>query len=174
MTTPVPTLDTMLLLYGDGPRDLEAAIAGVTESELDEAPAEGSWSIRQIIHHIVDGDDIWKIALKVALGNCQRVFSFQWYWDIPQVEWAQKWDYNRREIEPSLELFRANRKHMVQLLSHRPDAWDQTIPFQWPDEEACLLAISSIIQMQVNHVEGHINDICAIREALRERQQRSS
>jgi len=165
MTEQIHTSNTFLDLYAKGPEDLESAIAGLTETGLDAALTGESWSIRQIIHHIVDGDDIWKMCIKAALVPPQRVFSFQWYWDIPQVEWAQKWDYAGRSVEPSLALFRANRQHIVQLLSQRPDAWEQTIPFQWPEGEACSLAISTIIQMQTNHVVGHINDIVEIRKA---------
>lgn len=30
---------------------------------LDAMPSGGGWTIRQIVHHIVDGDDIWKLCI---------------------------------------------------------------------------------------------------------------
>jgi len=41
------------------------------------------------VHHLADGDDIWTICIKAALGNSEGLFSLQWYWDKPQTEWAE-------------------------------------------------------------------------------------
>jgi uncharacterized damage-inducible protein DinB len=46
--------------YADGPKQLEAAIAGLPEVNLDIAERDGTWTIRQILHHIADGDDLWR------------------------------------------------------------------------------------------------------------------
>ena len=45
----------LLSLYADGPAMLEAALVGLSESGLDRAKAPGEWTIRQIVHHVVDG-----------------------------------------------------------------------------------------------------------------------
>jgi len=43
---------------------------------------------RQIVHHIADGDDLWKTYIKIALGNEQAEFTLAWYLAFPQTEWA--------------------------------------------------------------------------------------
>lgn len=40
--------------YLSGPQKLRAAIAGMTEDQLDATPVPGKWSTRQIVCHIVD------------------------------------------------------------------------------------------------------------------------
>jgi hypothetical protein len=50
--------------YADGPNQLETAIAGLSEWELDIAESDGTWTIRLIVHHVADGDDIWKVFIK--------------------------------------------------------------------------------------------------------------
>ena len=80
-----------LALYADGPAQLEAMLMSLTESDLNLSQTGDSWTIRQIVHHVADGDDIWKTCIKAALGNSEGLFSLQWYWDKPQIEWAENY-----------------------------------------------------------------------------------
>ena len=154
----------ILVLYADGPARLESALAGLTESGLDLALSADSWSIRQIIHHLADGDDIWKICIKAALGNSDGAFTLQWYWDKPQMEWSQSWKYTSRRIESSLALLRANRHHTLELIQQVPDAWEKSIRLTRPDQEK-RITVGWIVEMQARHVLEHIKDIQAIRQA---------
>jgi hypothetical protein len=85
--------------YAAGPNQLETAIAGLSEGELDIAESDGTWTIRQIVHHIADGDDIWKVFIKRAIGNPGGKFDLQWYWAMPQDEWVKSWAYASREMD---------------------------------------------------------------------------
>ena len=165
MTEQTRDPDAILARYVEEPTQLEAAIAGLTEADLNLAQSADTWTIRQIVHHIVDGDDIWKIGIKAALGNSAGPFSLQWYWDRPQDEWVESWNYAGRAIEPSLALFRANRRHIVQLLSQIPDAWERHISIQWPDGQKAQITVGYIIEMQAGHALGHIDDIRTIRQS---------
>jgi uncharacterized damage-inducible protein DinB len=164
MTEQTRDPDAVIARYADGPAQLEAAIAGLTEEELDLARSADTWTIRQIVHHVVDGDDIWKIATKAALGNSSGTFSLQWYWDRPQDEWVESWDYAGRDLEPSLALFRANRRHILQLLRQIPDAWERRLSIQSPEGQEVQITVGYIVEMQAGHVLGHIDDIRAIRQ----------
>jgi hypothetical protein len=152
--------------YADGPRQLEAAIAGLSEGELDLAEGDDTWTIRQIVHHVVDGDDIWKVFIKRALGNPGGKFDLQWYWEMPQDEWAKRWAYASREIDPSLALFRANRAHIVQLLETMPAVWEQSLLVRWPNGEEQKVSVAWVVEMQARHVPGHVDDIRRARLAL--------
>jgi hypothetical protein len=164
MTEPIREPSTILARYADGPAQLEAAIAGLTESGLNLAPAADSWSIRQIVHHIVDGDDVWTLCIKAALGNSEGLLHFQWYWDKPQTEWAQNWAYASRAIEPSLTLFRANRLHVVDLIRQVPGSWERSIRIRWPNQDEGRITVGDVVESQANHTMGHIDDIRKIRQ----------
>ncbi|MDY7080445.1 MAG: DinB family protein [Chloroflexota bacterium] len=164
MTEQTRDSDTILPSYADGPSQLEVAIAGLTDTELDLAQDADTWTIRQIVHHIVDGDDLWKVCIKAALGNHSGIFSLQWYWDIPQDTWVESWGYAGRSIEPSLALFHANRRHVVQLIRQIPDAWEQHMLVRWPNKQEEQVTVGSVIEMQVHHVTHHINDIRGVRQ----------
>jgi uncharacterized damage-inducible protein DinB len=155
----------ILASYAAGPDRLDAALAGLSEADLDLALSDDSWSIRQIVHHIADGDDLWKEFVKRAIGNPEGEFTLAWYWQIGQDEWARRWAYRERDIEPSLALFRASRAHVVQLLSHKPEAWSHTLLIRWPDGEEMHTSVEWVVAMQARHIDGHLDDIRRIREA---------
>lgn len=150
--------------YAGGPNQLDAVIAGLSEGELDIAERDNTWTIRQIVHHVADGDDIWKVFVKRAIGNPGIEFDLQWYWAMPQDEWVKRWAYASREIGPSLALFRANRSHIVQLLELVPEAWEQSLLVRWPDGEQEKVTVAWVVNMQAEHVPGHVDDIRRIRQ----------
>ena len=151
--------------YADGPVQLNAALKGLTDYDLDLALTTDTWTIRQIVHHLVDGDDLWKTCIKAALGNNGGLFSLQWYWDKSQTEWAASWKYANRPIQPSLELFRANRQHMVELIQQIPNLGERSIRIKHPDiAEEQRITIGFVLEMQIDHLAEHIGEIRAIRQ----------
>jgi hypothetical protein len=165
MSNQIDTHETILTQYADGPSRLEAALAGLTDSELNLALAPDSWSIREIVHHLADGDDIWKICIKAALGNNDALFSLQWYTEKPQMEWSESWTYASRRLESSLALFHANRRHVVDLLEHVSGSCEKSIRFQRPEKPEIRITILDVLELHVRHLADHIKDIQAIREA---------
>jgi hypothetical protein len=151
--------DSVIALYREGPILLEKALAGLKDVDLDTTPPKGGWTIRQIVHHIVDGDDIWKICIKQALGNDQSEFSLDWYRSLPQDVWADRWAYAQRPIETSLALLKAIRDHVVQLVEHVPDGWNRAVGFREPNGEIEIVPVGFVVEMQANHVMHHLQQI---------------
>lgn len=164
MISQVHPHETSLTQYADGPFRLEAALSGLTDSELNLALSAESWSIRQIVHHIADGDDLWKVCIKAALGNHHGLFTLQWYWDKPQMEWSENWNYTGRGIGPSLDLLHASRLHILELIRSVPNAWEKSIRLRWPDGREESVTVGDVLEMQGRHVLDHIKDIQAIRD----------
>jgi len=152
--------------YREGPDLLEQAVIGLRDSQLDARPAGGGWSVREIVHHIADGDDIWKVGIKMAIGNEQAEFDLGWYSSLPQVTWSDRWAYGRRSIAASLSLLRASREHVLQLLASVPEAWNRSVVVRTPKAGIEQVPVGFVIQMQADHVIHHVERIRAI---LRER-----
>lgn len=157
--------ETVLKQYAEGPALLESALAGLTESDLDLALSTDSWSIRQLVHHIADGDDLWKTCIKAALGNSEGLFSLQWYWEKPQMEWSENWTYTSRGIASSLALLRANRRHILELLEHTPNALEKSIRLYRPGTSEDRVTVLDVLEMYVRHMADHIKDIQATLQA---------
>jgi hypothetical protein len=162
--------DTLLDTYARGPEMLAEILAGIEDVHLDLALSDDTWTVRQIVHHVVDGDDLWNTCIKAALGGCGRadssavrsVFGLQWYWDRPQNEWAEAWAYARRAVEPSLALFKANRCHTAQLLREVPNACRGCIVVRWPSGQEQQVTVGWVVEMQTRHLSDHIEEIRSI------------
>ena len=153
-------------LFKQGPALLENALSGLSGTELDYLPSNGGWTIRQIIHHIADGDDLWKTGVRIALGNEEAEFSLKWYMAIPQTEWAKRWNYENRPVDISLELFQTNRKQILQLLEYSENGWIKSVRFQDTNGEFETVPVGVVIQMQADHVVHHVKRIMEIRKEI--------
>ncbi len=158
--------DRTLSRFREGPVLLEQAVRGLNDSELDFKPAGGGWNIRQIIHHITDGDDIWKFGVKMVIGNEQAEFPLEWYSSQTQENWADKWGYSRRSIDVSLSVLKAIREQMLQLMSAVPDMWDRVMLVRTKPGKIETITVGFVFQMQADHLFHHLERIRAI---LRER-----
>ena len=163
---PPENQNEILELFKRGPGILENALAGLSDIELDYAPSNGGWSIRQIVHHLVDGDDLWKMYIKIALGNEQAEFTLKWYLELPQTEWANRWSYEKRSIDVSLTLFKAIRVHILQLLEYAPDGWTKSAQFRDSNGKIEVVPVGFVIQMQADHVVHHVKRILEIRKEI--------
>ncbi len=145
--------------YVSGPGRLAQVIANLDEAALNIMPAADGWTIREIVHHIVDGDDLWSVGIKAAIGNPDGIFTLQWYWDVPQTTWAKKWRYADRDVRLSLELFKASRQCVAQLVEIEPEAWERSITIHWEGHGNDRVSVAQMIASQARHALGHIAEI---------------
>ena len=165
MTQPSESQGQILTRYTSASELLGSAIHDLDEAQLDLTLSPDSWSIRQLIHHIADGDYLWKEFLLRAAGDPEREFSLEWYWCLPQDEWVKRWSYAEREVANSMRLLAANRQHTLDLLSQTPWLWEKSllIPTRQGGQER--VTVGEVVEMQTRHVEGHVEDIRQIRQA---------
>jgi hypothetical protein len=164
MTHLSETQTQILNRYSAGSTLVHSAIQGLNDTELDLHLSADSWSIRQLIHHIADGDYLWKEFLLRAAGEPEQEFSLEWYWCLPQDEWVKRWSYAERDVSISLALLSANRRHTVDLLRQTPWLWEKCllIPTRQGGQER--VTVGEVVEMQARHVEGHVEDIQKIRQ----------
>ena len=165
MTPSTQTQQQILDRYTSGPEQLKSALLGLDDAQLDLTLSPESWSIRQLIHHIADGDYLWKEFLLRAAGDPEREFSLEWYWCLPQDEWVKRWSYAERDVSHSMALFAANRQHSLSLLAQVPWLWEKSllIPTRQGGQER--VTVGEVVEMQARHVEGHLEEIHQIRQA---------
>ena len=154
----------LLNRYLQLPEKLEDAIRGLSEADLNLTRGEG-WSIRAYVHHAVEGELMWQMFLRAILGTNGIEFPIQWYFAIPQDVWAQNWAYDKRPIEPTLALFHASTRNLVELLQHiSADVWKNFGRVTWPGaNEETTLTVRDILIMHLRHMDQHVTDIQNIR-----------
>src|SRR5205085_5489021 len=96
--------------YRDGYAEVHRALAGIGAAELDARPAPGTWSAREIVHHLADSEMTSAIRLRrliaednpTIVGYDQEAFAVRLHYDRP--------------IASSLEVFRWARVSTAEIL----------------------------------------------------------
>jgi len=145
------------------PDRLEALVAGLEENDLD-LRLENAWSIREYVCHLVEGELLWQINLRMIIGLNGEKFPFSWYPQHSQVEWAEYWAYGSRSLNILLEQYLADTRFLVDTLKNLPDVWKHYGCITWPGyHEEFRYSVRDIIEMHINHLDEHARDISAIR-----------
>lgn len=150
------TPEETLARYAAGPDALEAALAGLIDADLDRVPPAGGWTIRQIVHHLVDAECTVLMRPKYGLAEPGRAFHGNAF---DQEVWAVALDYAGRDIGPSVALYRAIRGHVTQLMRHLPGAWERDTVA--PDGSR--RTAGAALAMLVAHAGEHVEQILALR-----------
>lgn len=106
----------LVQMYKDGVAEVEAALAGISERELDLRPAPGKWSPREIVHHLADSEMTSAIRLRLLMAAHRP--AIQGY---DQDEFARRLFYDR-PVEASLAAFRWARVSTGEILDRMSEA----------------------------------------------------
>lgn len=104
------------------PAQLEAALVGVTEEQLDTPYRPGGWTVRQVVHHIADSHI--NAYCRFKLGVTEEHPTIKPYME---ERWAEQEDY-RLPIESSLAIIRnVHLRLVVFLRSLRESDFSRTV-----------------------------------------------
>jgi len=98
------------------PERLRAAVAGLSDAQLDTAYREGGWTVRQVVHHIADSHANAYIRFKLALTEDWPTIK-----PYDEAAWANLADSRWLPIEGSLNLIEALHGRWVALLDSLTD-----------------------------------------------------
>jgi hypothetical protein len=141
--------------YRTGTADVEAALAEITEEELDRAPAEAdSWTARQVAHHLADSEAMAYIRLRRLLAEDAPPIA---RYDEP--EWARRLHYDR-PIETSVAVLAAVRAASLQLLESLTAAeWSRT----GTHSDSGSYGVEDWLGIYAGHAHDHADQIRAAR-----------
>ena len=147
-----------LALYARGGEEIEAALTGLTEDDLDLKRNPDEWSIRQIVHHLAETDSLFLLTFESALAQSGSTFIRNPY---DQPHWAEALAYNLRPIEPSLALLKAMRDHLIQLFQHIPDYRDRYVLLKFASWEGDggRVAVGELLESLNRHLAEHCAEI---------------
>jgi uncharacterized damage-inducible protein DinB len=92
------------------PERLRAAVAGLTDEQLDTPYRDGGWTVRQVVHHVPDSHMNCYVRFKLALTEDWPTIK-----GYDEAAWANLPD-SRLPVEVSLELVAALHSRWVELL----------------------------------------------------------
>ena len=137
--------------YRTGTADVEAALAGITDEELDRPPADSdAWTAREVAHHLADSEAMAYIRLRRLLAEDRPMIA-----GYDEPEWARRLHYDR-PIEPSLAVLSAVRTASLQLLESLTEAeWART----GTHSESGSYSVEAWLEIYANHSHDHADQI---------------
>lgn len=97
------------------PAKFRAAVAGLTDAQLDTPYRPGGWTVRQVVHHVPDSHANAFIRLKLALTEDHPTIK-----PYDQEAWAKLEDARSTPIETSLMLLDAIHDRWLRVLRAMP------------------------------------------------------
>jgi uncharacterized damage-inducible protein DinB len=112
----------MIKTIADTPKNLTAALEGMSEKQIDTPYRPGGWTVRQVVHHLPDSHMNAFIRMKLALtANSPTVTAYD------EDEWAKLPDA-RIPIAPSVTMLTALHERWVALLdAMKPEDFQKTV-----------------------------------------------
>ncbi len=138
------------------PARLRAAVAGLSEQQLDTPYRPEGWTVRQVVHHVPDSHCNSYVRFKLALTEDEPTIK-------PYFEdrWAELADTRTTPIEVSLTLLDSLHTRWMKLLrSLKPGDWKRT--FRHP--ELGLMTLDKTLALYGWHSRHHVAHITSLRE----------
>jgi hypothetical protein len=150
---------TLVARYRDGADVFEAAVAGVADAELDARPFASEWTVREIAHHLADGELNSAIRLRRLIAEDHPTLP-----GYDENAFARLLHYGERPIGPSLAAVRAARASTLQLLETLTEAeWNRT----GTHTEHGAYSVEAWLRDYATHPQDHAEQARRVLEAVR-------
>lgn len=139
------------------PKKLRAAVAGLTDEQLDTPYREGGWSVRQLVHHVSDSHMNAYMRTKHALTEDDYVVKV-----YNQTNWVMTPD-GALPLDSSLALIDALHNKWTLLLENLTEE-QYNREFTHPDRAGGHLDIKWLLGLYSWHGTHHIAHITKLRD----------
>ena len=128
--------------------DLQNLLAGVSAEKENYRYAEGKWSIRELLGHIVDGERVFSYrALRISRGDETPLAGFE------ENFYVAGSNFSNVKLADTLEEFSLLRRSNVLLFKNLIDEmWRRT-----GTASDAAVSVSALAYIMVGHVRHHVN-----------------
>jgi uncharacterized damage-inducible protein DinB len=144
--------------YEHGGDKLRQVVQGLTHDDLHALPVPGTWSIQQIIIHLLDSDLVLADRMKRVIAEDKpSLLAFD------ENRWAKHLAYDFRSPEDAVALFGLNRKGMAEVMRRLPD---EAFARTGMHNERGVQTLAQIVGFAVEHLDHHLKFARDKREKL--------
>ncbi len=128
--------------------EIEELFAGITEEKSLYAYAEGKWTIKQLLGHLIDGERIFAYrALRISRADKTPIEGFE------QDGYIENSNFNRTKLIDLIEELLLSRKSNLLLFKNLTDeAWSRT-----GTASGVPVSIRALAFIMVGHIRHHLN-----------------
>lgn len=132
--------------YEAGATTVRQAITGLTRDELIAHPVPGTWSIQQIVVHLVDCEQVFADRMKRVIAEDRPVLT-----EFSENRWMEALAVGSRGAEDSAVLLEMTRKQMVTILRELPPGAFGRVGMHTQRGEMTLAALVELADWHLNH-----------------------
>ncbi|MEP7347348.1 MAG: YfiT family bacillithiol transferase [Gemmatimonadaceae bacterium] len=158
-----PTADsatraTAIAALAAAPHELRAAVTGLTREQLETPYRPSGWTVRQVVHHVVDSHLNAYTRLRLALTEERPTIR-----PYDESLWAELVDARSMDVEVSLTLLEALHSRFVTLLSSLADSdWQR----RYVHPESGDHTVDYLLEMYAWHGRHHLAHVTALRTRM--------
>ncbi len=140
------------------PAHLRAAVAGLSEEQLDTRYRPGGWTVRQVVHHVPDSHLNSYARFRLALTEDEPTIK-----PYDESRWAELTDARTAPIEVSLAFLESLHRRWVLLLRSLSPA-DYARQFRHPELGA--VSLDRNLALYAWHGRHHVAHVRSLRERM--------
>ncbi|MFB3902493.1 MAG: YfiT family bacillithiol transferase [Acidobacteriota bacterium] len=135
------------------PADLEKLVRDLGEQELESRYRDGSWTVRQLVHHLADAHTNAYVRMKLTLTEDRPTVK-----PYDQDEWSKLEDARTLPLSSSLDIIRGVHHRWSVLMRSLPEeAWSRRLFHPERGE----LTLEDLLESCRAHGESHLEQIRA-------------
>jgi uncharacterized damage-inducible protein DinB len=127
------------------------AIEGLSPAELNSHPVPGTWSIQQVVMHLLDSDLVAADRMKRTIAEPNPTLLA-----YDESLFAKHLNYEKLDPKLACEIFRLNRLFMANLLRQQPD---EAFQRKGNHTERGPESVEEIVKIYVDHLHHHMKFI---------------
>ena len=141
------------------PAELESAVQGLNDQQLDTPYREGGWTVRQVVHHLADSHLNAFVRMKLILTEDHPTLK-----PYDQEMWAKLPDTLETPLASSLTILKGLHERWSTLLENVPEtSWARSARHPESGE----VTLDSMLTTYAKHGEKHVGHIMGLRNAKR-------
>lgn len=143
--------------YREGPAEIDRALDGISDAELDHRISEGEWTPREVVHHLADSEMTSAIRIRRLIAEDEPLIV-----GYDQEEFARRLYYGR-PIAGSLLALAGARSSTADFLEEFQEIdWER---FGTHSEYAEPFTVIGWLEYYANHAHDHAGQIRRSRES---------
>lgn len=144
--------------YAKGAEEMTRAIGGLSREEMNAHPVAGTWSIQQIVMHMMDSDLIASDRMKRIIAEENPLII-----GYDETRFAERLGYDQADAKTACQIFALNRQMTAAMLRALPD---EAFNRSGVHNQAGKITLAQMVKGYHDHLQHHMKFLLQKRALL--------